>query len=53
MKDYNEAQVMWYKDMDPAMNPMELFNGMRKVYEIISQLVGDIQTIVLKPKTQP
>lgn len=53
MKDYNEAQVMWYKDMDPAMNPMELFNVYEdKSYEIISASTsGDIQTIVLKPKT--
>ena len=53
MKDYNEAQVMWYKDMDPAMNPMELFNVYEdKSYEIISATTsGDIQTIVLKPKT--
>ena len=53
MKDYNEAQVMWYKDMDPAMNPMELFNVYQdKSYEIISSTTsGDIQTIVLKPRT--
>ena len=53
MKDYNEAQVMWYKDMDPAMNPMELFNVYQdKSYEIVSATVsGDIQTIVLKPRT--
>ena len=53
MKDFNEAQVMWYKDMDPAMNPMELFNVYEdKSYEIISATTsGDIQTIVLKPKT--
>ena len=53
MKDYNEAQVMWYKDMDPAMNPMELFNVYEdKSYEIISATgSGDVQTIVLKPKT--
>lgn len=53
MKDYNEAQVMWYKDMDPAMNPMELFNVYQdKSYEIISSSAsGDIQTIVLKPRT--
>ena len=53
MKDYNEAQVMWYKDMDPAMNPMELFNVYEdKSYEIISATISeDIQTIVLKPRT--
>lgn len=53
MKDYNEAQVMWYKDMDPAMNPMELFNVYQdKTFEIISSTTsGDIQTIVLKPRT--
>ena len=53
MKDYNEAQVMWYKDMDPAMNPMELFNVYQdKSFEIISSTTsGDIQTIVLKPRT--
>ena len=53
MKDYNEAQVMWYKDIDPAMNPMELFNVYQdKTFEIISSTTsGDIQTIVLKPRT--
>ena len=53
MKDYNEAQVMWYKDMDPAMNPMEIFNVYQdKSYEIIASTTsGDIQTIVLKPRT--
>ncbi len=53
MKDYNEAQVMWYRDMDPAMNPMELFNVYQdKTFEIISSTTsGDIQTIVLKPRT--
>ncbi|HAB89766.1 MAG TPA: hypothetical protein DCF84_04460 [Bacteroidetes bacterium] len=53
MKDFNEAQIMWYKDMDPAMNPMELFNVYQdKSYEIISSSAsGDIQTIVLKPRT--
>lgn len=53
MKDYNEAQVIWYKDMDPAMNPMELFNVYQdKSFEIISSTTsGDIQTIVLKPRT--
>ena len=53
MKDYNEAQVIWYRDMDPAMNPMELFNVYQdKTFEIISSTTsGDIQTIVLKPRT--